>query len=111
MSGRKRKAGTDDVSLRPGFLSRDTIVAIAMALGRGAVAVIRMSGPDAERNCRRVTSPRLGWPLRRCRTTRCRIHSSDDPAATIEDGLVTLFPAPHSYTGETVIELGVRGSR
>jgi tRNA modification GTPase len=37
------------------------------------------------------------------------VHSSDDPAAVIDDGLVTLFPAPHSYTGETVLELGVHG--
>jgi tRNA modification GTPase len=43
------------------------------------------------------------------RTTRCRIHSSDDPSATIDDGLVTLFPAPYSYTGETILELGVHG--
>jgi tRNA modification GTPase len=41
--------------------------------------------------------------------TRCRIHSSDDPTALIDDGLVTFFPAPHSYTGETVVELGVHG--
>lgn len=109
MSGRKRKAEADSASLRPGLLSRDTIVAIATAPGRGAVALIRVSGPDTERICRRVICPSLGWPLAPRRTTRCRVHSSDDPVAAIDDGLVTLFPAPHSYTGETVVELGVHG--
>src|ERR1039458_2389090 len=109
MNGRKRRAEADGATLRPGLLSRDTIVAIATAPGRSAVALIRVSGPDTERICRRVISPSSGWPLLPRRTTRCRLHSNDNPAATIDDGLVTLFAAPHSYTGETVVELGVHG--
>jgi tRNA modification GTPase len=94
---------------RAGLFSRDTIVAIATAPGRGAIAVVRVSGQDAERICRCVVSPSAGWPLRPRVTTRCRIHASGNPATAIDDGLVTLFAAPHSYTGETVIELGVHG--
>jgi len=41
--------------------------------------------------------------------TRAQIHQRDEPESLIDDGLITIFPAPHSYTGETVIELGVHG--
>ena len=87
----------------------DTIVAVATATGRGAIAIVRTSGTEAERICRRVVAPRRGWPLSPRMATRARIHQRDEPESLIDYGLVTIFPAPHSYTGETVIELGVHG--
>ena len=87
----------------------DTIVAVATATGRGAVAIVRTSGSEAEQICRRVVAPWRGWPLRPRTATRARIHRRDEPESLIDYGLVTMFPAPHSYTGETVIELGVHG--
>jgi tRNA modification GTPase len=87
----------------------DTIAAVATAAGRAAIAIVRASGVDAERICRRIVQPAGGWPVRAREATRCRIHDVDDSASTIDDGLVTMFPAPNSYTGETVVELGVHG--
>jgi tRNA modification GTPase len=84
----------------------DTIVALATASGRGAVAMVRVSGADAERICRRVLAP---WPARAREVTRCRIHAPDDPATLVDDALVTVFVAPASYTGETVVELSTHG--
>ena len=108
MSGRKRSRAADDLPRAP-RVREDTIVAVATAAGRAAIAVVRVSGRDAIAICRRVTDAAAGWPPRPRHATRCRIHDADDPQALIDDGLVTLFPAPHSYTGETVVELGVHG--
>ncbi len=109
MSGRKQSKPAADESPRAPRVREDTVAAIATAPGRSAIAVVRVSGADALRICRRVVRPAAGWPVHAREATRCRIHDVDDPASTLDDGLVTIFPAPHSYTGETVIELGVHG--
>jgi len=112
MSARKRKRSAEGTSARArhvGVLARDTIVAVSTAPGRGAIAVVRLSGTAAERICRRVVSPGRGWPLVPRQATRCAIHACDDRHTPIDDGLVTVFPAPGSYTGETVVELGTHG--
>jgi tRNA modification GTPase len=70
---------------------------------------VRVSGADALRICRRVVRPFGAWPPPARKATRCRIHDVDDSASTIDESLVTVFPAPHSYTGETLVELGVHG--
>ena len=106
MSGRKQSKAADDLPRAP-RVREDTIAAVATAAGRAAIAVVRVSGRDALEICRRVTD--TAWPPRPRRATRCRIHNTDDPSAPIDDGLITLFPAPHSYTGETVVEFGVHG--
>ena len=59
--------------------------------------------------CQRVVSPKKGWPPRAREATRCHIHMPDDVSSLLDDGLVTVFPAPHSYTGEDVVELGTHG--
>ena len=108
MSGRRPRSRPDEASRAP-RVREDSIAAVATAPGRGAIAVVRVSGADALRICRRVVRPIAGWPVHAREATRCRIHDVDDPASTIDDGLVTVFPAPHSYTGETIVELGVHG--
>ena len=87
----------------------DTIVAVATAPGRSAIAVVRVSGRDAMNISRRVAHRAGAWPPRARHAVRCSIHDVDDPAAPIDDGLITVFPAPHSYTGETVVEFSVHG--
>jgi tRNA modification GTPase len=108
MSGRRPRKAADGAPRAP-RVREDTIVAVATAPGRGAIAVVRVSGADALRICRRIALPHTGWPVCAREATRCRIHDVDDPASTIDDGLVTVFPAPRSYTGETIVELGVHG--
>ncbi len=84
--------------------SHDTIAAIATAPGRGGVAVLRLSGPDAFTLAERLTgkAPQPGRFL----FTRFR-HPAD--GSLLDEGLVLFFKGPHSYTGEDVVELQCHG--
>lgn len=88
--------------LLPG--AADTIVASATAPGRGAVALIRLSGARAIAIVRALGVGALDVR----RATRARLR---DPVsgAVLDDALVTWFAAPRSYTGEELVELGVHG--
>jgi len=81
----------------------DTIAAIATPPGRGGVGVIRVSGPDvpalARRLFGRLPEPRVAELHRLC----------DIEGQPIDQGLVLYFPAPHSFTGEQVLELHGHG--
>src|SRR5687767_4674055 len=85
-------------------LNGDTIVALATPPGRGAIAVVRLSGPHAQRIAALHLSP---WPIEPRVATLCEMRDRD--AGWLEKALVTLFPAPNSYTGETVIEISTHG--
>ena len=82
---------------------QDPIVAIATAPGRGAVGMVRVSGrglmPLARALTGRTLEPRLATygPF------------LDAQGMAIDQGLALFFPAPHSYTGEDVIELQAHG--
>ncbi len=81
----------------------DPIVAIATASGRGAVGIVRLSGVDLS-----VFSVALcGAPLVPRRATYCAF--LDAHGEPIDRGLAIHFPAPHSYTGEDVLELQAHG--
>ena len=84
--------------------SDETIVAIATAPGAGGVGIVRLSGARAlaiaERICRRSLQPRHAHHV------RFMAENND----TLDDGLVLSFPAPHSFTGEDVVELQAHGS-
>jgi tRNA modification GTPase len=84
----------------------DTICAIATAPG-GAIGIIRLSGPQAisitQQVCRRITANTAA-------RTAVLTPLLDD-GDIIDEALVTLFPAPGSYTGEDSVELSCHGSR
>ena len=79
------------------------IAAIATAPGRGGVGIVRVSGaglkPLADALC--------GRPLRPREATYLPFRAAD--GSTIDQGLAVFFPAPHSYTGEDVLELQAHG--
>jgi len=81
----------------------DPIAAIATAPGRGGIGVVRVSGkrlwPLAQALLGELPEPR-----RAARATFLDAHG-----AAIDDGIVLYFPAPHSYTGEDVLELQGHG--
>jgi tRNA modification GTPase len=81
----------------------DSIVAIATAPGRGAIGVIRVSGPAARSVMRALCAREL--------TPRQATHLSflNEQGEPIDDGLAIFFPGPHSYTGEDVLELQGHG--
>lgn len=86
-------------------LAGDTIVAIATPRGRGAIAVVRVSGPSAHALGRRVVQP---WPAAPRRVTLAAVR--DPETGTLVDRtLVTLFEGPHSYTGEDMLEISGHG--
>ena len=87
------------------MLSRhhDPIVAIATAPGRGAVGVIRVSGKDIAAVIAAVCGKRL---QPRHATYLPFLDAAGQP---IDKGLAIYFPAPHSYTGEDVLELQAHG--
>jgi tRNA modification GTPase len=86
--------------------SRETIAAIATPPGKGAIAVVRVSGPEVPALARRLV--RTKAPLRPRVATRATIY--DERGQPLDEGLAILFPAPNSYTGEAMLELQVHGS-
>jgi tRNA modification GTPase len=85
--------------------SRDTIFALASARGRAGVAVVRVSGPAADAALNRLT--RAPLPAERTATIRSVYNLSNDNR--IDVALVLRFTAPHSYTGENVVEFQLHG--
>lgn len=83
----------------------DTIVALATAPGRSAIAVIRMSGPEAFSIASRVVRP---WPLEPRQAVLCQVHDPVD-GSLIDHPIVSAFPAPRSFTGEDVVEFSTHG--
>jgi len=81
----------------------DTIAAPSTAPGVAAIAVVRLTGPDALTIAKRVTG--IEPTPRRAHLAAFRAPDG----ATIDRGLVLYFPAPSSYTGEDVVELHGHG--
>lgn len=82
----------------------ETIVAVATPNGRGGIGVVRVSGGAT----RAIATAMCGVDLQ---PRRARIVSfADAVGATIDRGLALFFPAPHSFTGEDVLELHAHGS-
>ncbi len=88
------------------MLSRhtDPIAAIATAPGRGAVGIVRVSGPDLAPLVQAICGRAL-WPRE-----AAYLPFRDAAGETIDQGLAIHFPAPHSFTGEDVLELQAHGS-
>ena len=84
----------------------ETIAAIATPPGRGAIAIVRVSGPNA-----RALAARIAPELDTLRPRHAHYAAIvDEHGKTIDRGLVLYSPAPHSYTGEDTLELHVHGS-
>lgn len=87
----------------------DTIAAIATPAGRGGIGIVRLSGPQALRIAPRLV--RCNVPLEHGRARFARVlDPADREAQPIDEGIVTAFHAPHSYTGEDVVEIAAHGS-
>jgi tRNA modification GTPase len=88
----------------PNLSTTDTIVARATPQGRGGVAIVRVSGPKVPAI---ATDLLTALPQPR-RAEFAQFNDAD--AQAIDTGLAIFFPAPHSYTGEDVLELQCHGS-
>jgi tRNA modification GTPase len=85
-------------------LVNDTIAAVATPPGRGGIAVLRLSGPQALA----IATAVIGRTLAPRRASLCTFRDAD--GAHLDQGLALYFPAPHSFTGEDVVELQGHGS-
>ncbi len=110
---------TDNLSL-----PNETICATATAPG-GAIGIVRISGPEAIEIVERIFRPANGKPLSErkantlifgrivevsdCHSEQSEVESKN-PDTIIDEVLVSLFRAPHSYTGEDSVEISCHGS-
>jgi tRNA modification GTPase len=84
----------------------NTIVALATPLGRSGIGVIRLSGPDALAIAQSLSSESELKP-RFAHLAEIRNPATGD---AIDEAIITYFKAPHSFTGEDVIEISCHGS-
>ena len=84
--------------------AQDTIVAIATPPGRGALAVVRVSGPRAIEIGARLVRP---WPDEPRHATHARVH--DARGEELDDVVAVFFRAPASFTGEDAVEITCHG--
>lgn len=94
-------------------INNDTIAALATASGVGAIAVIRISGLNAisivdkiftdKNNCSKKLSEKDGYTI--------HFGQISNDNLVLDEVLVSLFVAPHSYTGENSIEISCHGSQ
>ena len=91
------------------FATDDTIVAIATPPGRGALGIVRISGPRTIEIATRVLERREPLEPRHATFTRVRAEAGEGSPA-FDEVVATLFAAPHSYTGEDLVEITTHGS-
>jgi tRNA modification GTPase len=84
-------------------LARDTIAAVATPPGRGGIGVVRISGTRVPE----IAHALLGALPKPRHATYAAFR--DSRGETVDRGLALFFPAPHSYTGEPVLELHAHG--
>jgi tRNA modification GTPase len=90
--------------------SGDTIVAISTPPGRGGIGVVRLSGPLSVEYSSTIFQPHSAG--QEIIANRARFGLIIDPASGehVDEAVFTHFRAPHSYTGEDVVELSCHGS-
>ena len=81
-----------------------TIVAIATVMGRGALALVRASGPDVRALAATLLNPVPTTPRH---ATHCTVFDAN--RVPIDDVIATLYIAPHSFTGEDLLEVSTHG--
>lgn len=90
-------------------LDADTIVAVSTPPGRGGIGIVRLAGPQALVIAAQLLQ--VTQPLEHGRARFARVldpESSD--TKTLDDAIVTAFLAPHSYTGDDLVEIAAHGS-
>jgi len=93
-------------------MSTSTITAISTPPGLGGIAVIRVSGNDAIKNCNEIFVPKKKSSslLQQAAYTVSFGSIINRKNETVDDVLITVFRTPHSFTGEDVVEISCHGS-
>ncbi len=85
-------------------MDQDTIAALATAPGEGGIAIVRVSGPDAEALLSRLFTPAHPWESHRMYYGHIK-----DRGETLDECMAVLMRAPRSYTREDVAEIHLHG--
>ena len=95
------------------MFKQDTITAVATPPGEGGLAIIRVSGPDALRIAGLIFHSRAGSDASRYSGYTVHYGRFIDcvTGEVADDGLLTVFRGPHSYTGENTVEFSCHGGR
>lgn len=92
-------------------LNNSTICAQATAAGQGAIALIRVSGPDAFEVVSKIFLPRKGLKLSEMKGyTMCFGTIMKDVGGILDDAVVAVYRSPESYTGEDMVEISCHAS-
>jgi tRNA modification GTPase len=92
------------------MILQDTIVALATPSGAGAIAVIRISGPDAIAIGSSVFKSVKGKDLTKQKSHTLHLGHIVDVDKTLDEVLVSIFKGTNSYTGENTVEISCHGS-
>lgn len=93
-------------------MKRETIAAIATPNAVGGISVIRLSGSGALDVADKIFAPVSGRKISAYKGYTAaygHIHCGDGQDGELDDGIATVFRAPHSYTGEDVVEISCHG--
>ncbi|AYN68391.1 tRNA uridine-5-carboxymethylaminomethyl(34) synthesis GTPase MnmE [Euzebyella marina] len=92
------------------MVTDDTIIALATPSGAGAIAVIRVSGKNAVKITAPLFQSSFGKNLMEQPSHTIRLGHIVEDGKILDEVLVSVFKAPHSYTGENVVEISCHGS-
>jgi tRNA modification GTPase len=84
---------------------KDTIAAVATPVGQAGIGIVRLSGPHAGKIAEKIFRPKR--PTKRLRTHQLYLGYLIDPSSEqmIDEVLLSIMKAPHSYTREDVVEI------
>jgi tRNA modification GTPase len=88
-------------------VAQETIVAVSTPPGRGGIGIVRLSGNHAAEIAAGLAVLRA--PLEHGRARLAEIPEAES-GSKIDEAMVTYFAAPHSYTGEDLVEIAAHGS-
>ncbi len=91
------------------MLVNQTVAAVSTPYGKGGVALIRVSGPEAIDVCARVFLPASGGSLAEADDRKAVYGTVVSEGERIDDALATVFRAPRSFTGEDTVEISCHG--
>lgn len=91
-------------------MQHETIVALATPSGAGAIAMIRLSGPNAILIVSKVFRPVSGKDIAKQKSHTIHLGDIVDESKVLDQVLVFIFKNPQSYTGEDVVEISCHGS-
>ena len=92
------------------MLNQGTIIAKATGAGSSAISLFRLSGSDAIRMVSKCFQPKSEKKLADQKSHTVHLGTLHDKGSPLDEVLVSIFKAPHSYTGENVVEISCHGS-